>query len=696
MSDDKRWESGLRAAFGATPDDEEASAILKHRYQLGELIGRGGLGLVWASRDLHLDREVAVKTIAKDGWRDPLLRRRFTREARITGQLQHPGIVPVHELVFSDDGRPYLVMKQVRGETLASILQATDDLAAARPRLLRIFEQVCQAVAYAHARGVIHRDLKPDNVMVGLYGEVQVVDWGLAKRVTDANEPESDAPPVRGGTLAAGTPAYMAPEQRREGSGRVDARTDVYGLGATLHELLAAVPPTPDAVLPDALAPLVRRCLRSDPAGRYPDAGALAAEVGAYLASLDEQAREADRRVAAARAQAEGERKLRRRTIGLGGAVLGTLLLAGLVWWTGERARQGRIASAAKNVAASLASASAAAELRDWRRALGRADEARATAEAGGVEPDLRASVESARERYRRALARAVLVEQVDALRAGGVASVAESGREYRASFRALGYDLEQASSEALAARLRAAPREEREVLLVAIDHWLGLEDEDVSPSNRAFGARLFAAAQGADPDAWRRRVRAAVAAADGAAIEACARELPELVRPASTIFLLAKAVEDFTGDQGLPRALDVLAEGARQHPDDVWIRGLLVGWLVHPEAAGRPRRFDEAVAHGEAVVALRAGNAEACGLVAMAYVARALSPEADPRDLDVAARWLDAAPGDAPSIVCMRIALWAARGEREKALALRDSAGASLAGAAPFARAFTSALLGD
>ena len=151
------------------------------RLQLFGEIARGGMGAVLKGRDTDLGRELAVKVLLDRHRDDPDLVRRFVEEAQIAGQLQHPGIVPVYDLGTFADHSPYFSMKLVRGRTLAELLQGRSSPDQDRPRFLGIFEAVCQTMAYAHARGVIHRDLKPSNVMVGSFGEVQVMDWGLAK-----------------------------------------------------------------------------------------------------------------------------------------------------------------------------------------------------------------------------------------------------------------------------------------------------------------------------------------------------------------------------------------------------------------------------------------------------------------------------------------------------------------------------------
>src|SRR5262245_18878727 len=148
------------------------------------------MGVVYRAHDTALDREVAVKVLSDHLADRPDAARRFLDEARVTGQLQHPGVPPIHEAGTLPDGRPFLAMKLIKGRTLDELLRERADPAADRPRMVAVFEQVCQAVAYAHARGVIHRDLKPANVMVGAFGEVQVMDWVLVKRL-DGDQPQS-------------------------------------------------------------------------------------------------------------------------------------------------------------------------------------------------------------------------------------------------------------------------------------------------------------------------------------------------------------------------------------------------------------------------------------------------------------------------------------------------------------------------
>jgi formylglycine-generating enzyme required for sulfatase activity len=222
------------------------------RYVLGMELGRGGMGQVLAAEDVTLDRPVALKLLFDQD--DPALCARFVDEARVTGQLQHPSVPPVYELGRLGDGRLFFAMKRIEGRTLRDVLE---DLRDARPealksfgrvRLLSVFARICHTIAYAHSRGVMHRDLKPENIMLGEFGEITVMDWGLAKAF-DRPERPAPAPRVTRGRFTTqagdvtGTPHYMAPEQAAGDVSALGPHTDVYSLGAVLYELLTLEPP---------------------------------------------------------------------------------------------------------------------------------------------------------------------------------------------------------------------------------------------------------------------------------------------------------------------------------------------------------------------------------------------------------------------------------------------------------------------
>ena len=213
-----------------------------------ELLGEGGMGSVYLVHEPELGRDVATKVLSKVLASDTHFRNAFVAEARVSAQLQHPAIIPVHSMACTDDGTLSFTMQVVRGQNLRDWMRSDRYALGSRERLeqgLEIFMKVCDALAFAHSRGVLHCDVKPENVMVGDFGCVYLMDWGLARRI------DSDERPG-----VAGTPAYMAPEQAR--NDRLDERSDVFGLGAILFELISGEPPygrgTSDTCLARAVA----------------------------------------------------------------------------------------------------------------------------------------------------------------------------------------------------------------------------------------------------------------------------------------------------------------------------------------------------------------------------------------------------------------------------------------------------------
>ncbi|MFO0587081.1 MAG: protein kinase [Polyangiaceae bacterium] len=353
------------AGNGAIPDPNG-----EPRYAGGALLGQGGMGEVRLYRDRRLGREVAVKVLRVEDGPFGVRRMRFVREARVQGQLEHPSVVPVYDLDETPEGEARITMKRVRGHTLESVLAglATGDTALARRftrrRLLTAFVSVCRALEYAHTRGVVHRDVKPANVMLGDFGEVHVLDWGIARvagssgvgdiesgidsstaetmeqpapKEESAPSPDPGAPrrtPGSDGTAVGailGTPAYMSPEQARGRVDLIDARSDVFALGAMLFEILTLTPMLtgrsahellsaarspkearspavehPESDVPPELDEAVRRATSPEIGDRYSSAGALAEAVDRYL--------DGDRDMAARRALA-GEQLERARDL---------------------------------------------------------------------------------------------------------------------------------------------------------------------------------------------------------------------------------------------------------------------------------------------------------------------------------------------------------------------------------------------
>jgi len=303
-------ESGVRADLRPLPEPrdgaEPAVEGAASRYERRETLGTGGMGRVVVARDRVLERDVALKEVAPraDPGASEALEARIRREARLTARLEHPGIVPVYDAGRRPDGGMFYTMRVIRGRSLADAVRATPD-PSARLRLMRHVLDACQAVAWAHRHGVVHRDLKPANIMVGEFGETQVVDWGLARAIDGHEAGLASAADGDDGALTAfgaivGTPHYMSPEQAR--GQPADARSDVWALGFVIAEVATGhavrgtssagealghardgKPELALADVPPELAAIARRATALAPAGRYQDAKELADDLAAWL-----------------------------------------------------------------------------------------------------------------------------------------------------------------------------------------------------------------------------------------------------------------------------------------------------------------------------------------------------------------------------------------------------------------------------
>ncbi len=561
---------------GGSPLVDPGSAATKlmpqgrGNYQLLGEIARGGMGVILKGHDTDLGRDVAVKVLAADLAKRPEVVQRFIEEAQIGGQLQHPGIVPVYELGLMADDRPYFTMKLVKGRTLAALMQQRKSPADDRGRLLQIFESVCQTMAYAHSKGVLHRDLKPANIMVGAFGEVQVVDWGLAKvlhrgGIADEKRAQQSASmltvieTVRSGPGSSGsdslsgavmgTPAYMAPEQAQGEVESLDERADVFSLGAILCEILTGHPPYQqiegesivmqaararldparariEACEADAaLKLLCSECLTPARATRLANADEVAGRVHAFLTSVEARAQKAELSAAESRIKAAEERRARRLTVALAGTVLAALAVGGGAWFLVARDREERAAQLEAAVDAAHSESIAFSQTGKPEEALTSAQRALSLAEAGGADAALlersRHIVAQAeadlgaveRERTLKAQDETLRQRLVD-LRIRQIEALNDDKREaeldaaFAQAFHDYGVELE--GDDLLPALKRIRDRDIAEEVALALDDW-GRVRRKVFGSKSPEAENLLYLAMDLDPNPERLRLRQAI-----------------------------------------------------------------------------------------------------------------------------------------------------------------------------------------
>ncbi len=580
------------------------------RYQLQGEIARGGMGAILKGRDTDLGRDLAIKVLLDVHKDNPQVIQRFIEEAQIGGQLQHPGIAPVYELGQFADQRPFFSMKLVKGQTLAKLLADRKDAAEERAKFIGIFEQVCQTMAYAHSRGVIHRDLKPANIMVGAFGEVQVMDWGLAKvlpsgGVADEKHAKqkqqgqsiiqtmrsmgSDAPGSFGshGSGSAdtqmgsvmGTPAYMPPEQALGEIDQLDRRADVFGLGAILAEILTGKPPYVgdngtqvyrlasrgkledcfqrlDACGADQdLIALTKHCLELEPSDRPKDAGVFAGRVTEYIESVEKKLRETELQRATEVARVMEQKKRLRVTLALAAAVL-TILLGGgsFAWWQNQQ-RQLVLQRQARN-------AEAVASLIDQTiEALQSNDTAKA---AIALKAAQQRSEEGGAEQYASRLvllhSDLQLLKELDAVdqyqwtwQSEAFTPELETALRVKQALRGLGIDIDTTSSADVVARVAQSVQRER--IIAALDRLVWLEGSQNS----------LAVIKALDSDSFRTALRQSICSRDN-------KRLTELAESEEALNQSNAFVAFLGGVRAIPkdRRRVILDVAIRREPQDM------------------------------------------------------------------------------------------------------------------------------
>ncbi|MBL8862537.1 MAG: protein kinase [Planctomycetes bacterium] len=653
---------------GASPFVDPGSSAAKlvpqgrGNYQLLGEIARGGMGVVLKGHDTDLGRDVAVKVLDPELAKRPEVVQRFVEEAQVGGQLQHPGIVPVYELGLMSDDRPYFTMKLIKGRTLAALLQQRKSPAENRGRMLAIFESVCQTMAYAHSKGVLHRDLKPANIMVGAFGEVQVVDWGLAKvlrrgGVADERRAKeslhSVIATVRSGPGSSGsdslvgsvmgTPAYMAPEQAQGEVEQLDERADVFSLGAILCEILTGRPPYEEREgepivaqaarakleparariegcdADPALVRLCLDCLTPARAARPANADEVARAVHAYLTTVEDRARAAEVAATEARIKAAEERRRRKLTVALAGTIAVALLAAGGgTWWVG-RERALRVEQTRSAVEAAHGEAIEHGRAGQPDQALAAARRALALAESGQGDAALleraRGFVQQAEAALRAAELERTLHEQDERLRErlielriAQIGTIGDRQREieldaaFAAAFRSYGVDLD--GDDVVPALKRIRERAIAEEVALALDDWGRVRRKVHGPRSEKT-ENLFVLSMDLDADPERQRMRQAIVDSDvEVLLELSAPEnLPKLA-PGS-IFVLSAALWDGFPEHK-PRVYRVYDQALRLYPGDYVLQS--VGGTIY-DLAGRK---ESALMCRAAALSLRPGDATA------------------------------------------------------------------------------------
>ncbi|HTU23370.1 MAG TPA: serine/threonine-protein kinase [Gemmataceae bacterium] len=601
------------------------------RFEILDEIARGGMGIVYRAHDPAVNRDVAVKVLQERFRNHAIATSRFLEEGQITGQLQHPGIPAVHEIGILCDGSPFLAMKLIKGVTLAD--QITESFSD-RGRLVAVFLQVAQAVGYAHNKGVIHRDLKPANVMVGQFGEVQVMDWGLAKVLHSpplSRQRQTQAPPqhsiietgrssdpgteTQSGSVL-GTPAFMPPEQAGGEVEHVDERADVFGLGAVLCTILTGDPPYRDKTVEAArlravrgqvedayarldacgadpeLVALCKHCLAPDRDSRPRNAGEVAAAVSAHLAAVEDRLRRTERERAAAEVKAAEQRKRRRWQAAVAGAGMLILTLLGVGKWRVDRQAAEREKDRA--VAAERDRQEASAALAQAEEALAAGDLAAAEAPLALAESRLREDSPTdlqallATVKRDRHLVRDL--REIDDLSwAPGNVSMpdpAAMASRYQAAFARYGLDVGGVDTAAAADAVRAS--KVSAALVAGLSEWFSANPKE--PHLRPLLDQL-------DPNPDRAAIRSAIQAGDEGRVRALVKALDGSKVPAW--FAASVGIHSMVPQE---EGVRLMAAAWRAHPSDY----VLAYRSSHRLWGTGEKRIAEMLAWAKVAVALR------------------------------------------------------------------------------------------
>ena len=647
---DDLWNTGIAHVFRSGSSDDSVSGDSQDqrrpdycgRYRLDEEIARGGIGIVYRALDETLEREVAVKLLRNRYAKNNAMIGRFLVEAQICAYLQHPGIVPVYEMGVTEDQIPFFSMKLIEGRTLAELMDERADKDLARVRFITIIENICQTLAYAHSRRIIHRDLKPSNIMVGPFGEVQVLDWGFAKSLDRAEleiaTERVPQPSLRSGISSIagsvlGTPSYMSPEQARGDVGALDERCDVFAIGAILAEILTGrrssarrdEEPLEDSVerinaerqrrLMDCdsdaeLVDIACDCLSMDREGRPETATVVAEAIAVYRANMERRTRAAELMAAEARGRSEEERKAHRLAMAVSYLVLVAVILgAGVIWGLDSVRRQGQLRHD-RTVKAAVAEAYAHLAREDWVKAEHALSKAREHVTRDSAK-EVSAELAKAKRTYDEARSLAVTVTVTRERNAAMLLRFRQivglpldhpsADETYVAAFADTGFD---ANSLALPAALlaRSASEPLRTLLPHALEDW-ALRIASADPARSAALDRVLSHL---DADPVRQALRGAGAEA---LVRAATRHDPAGAAPLTTLSLARRLVAIGQHD----RAVEILKAAALAHPQDLLIHDAAVSLfcggfaedggafrLSHPGVA-----LDDAIRHATAAAAL-------------------------------------------------------------------------------------------